>query len=172
MALPDFSDLDPGTPVEWSTTGGKLITLTSLANNAAREGAKSDSLIDGTKGMPELLDVRFEGAVASAVTTGNEEELYFGESDSATAGTNNPGGLTGADAAYANPDEKKGMLNFVMGLPFSNTFGTAVHSKRGVYFPTQPHVIPVVVNKTGGALSGTAGNHKVVIIPWYRRIKD
>lgn len=172
MPLPDYADLEAGTAVEWSTTGGKLITLTSLANGAAREGAKSATWVDGTKGMPELLEVRFESAVASAATTGNEAELFFGESDSATAGTNNPGGLTGADAAWANPDEKKGMLNFVMGLPFSNAYGTAVHSKRGVYYPTQPYIIPVVVDKTGQALSATAGNHKIIVTPFYRRIKD
>ena len=105
MALPDYSDLLMGTPVEYSTTGGKLITLTSLANDAAREGAKSASWVDATYGMPELLEVRFESAVAVAATAGKEVELYIGESDHATAGTDNPGNLTGADALLTSPDE-------------------------------------------------------------------
>jgi hypothetical protein len=172
MALPDYSFLEAGTPIEWSTTGGKLITLTSLANDAAREGAKSATLVDGTKGMPELLEVRIESAVAVAASWGKEIEVYFGESDSATAGTQNPGNLTGADAAYADSAELKGQLGYVGPLILSNIRGTVVQVQRHVYYPVCPYIIPVVVNKSGQALSATAGNHKIVVTPYYRKIAD
>lgn len=172
MALPDYSDLDAGTAVEWSTTGGKAITLTSLANGSGREGVKSDSWVDATKGKPEVVEVRFESAVAVAATDGSEVELYVGESDSATAGTDNPGNLTGADAALSNPDELKRQLVFVGSLVLSNVRGTNVQKQRFRFRPVCTYTIPLVVNKSGQALSGTAGNHKIVMTPYYRRIKD
>lgn len=173
MALPDYSDLEAGTAITWSPSGGdKLLSLTSLANDAAREGAKSATLVDGTKGMPEVLDVRIESAVTSAATSGKEIELFFGESPSSTAGTDNPANLTGADASLSNPDELKGQATFVGALVLSNARGTNVQKQRFSYYPTLPYIIPLVVNKSGVALSSTSGNHKVVVTPYYRRIKD
>lgn len=165
----NYSDLSAGTSVEWSTTGGKTITLTSLTNGSAREGGKSASWVDGTKGMPELIEVRFESAVGSAATTGNEIELYVGESDDATAGNANPGNLTGADAGLSTPDELKPQLIFVGSLVLSNTRGTNVQKQRFRYRPLCPYAIPVVVNKSGQTLSGTTGSHKILMTPYYRR---
>lgn len=174
MALPDYADLEAGATITWAASGGdKALTLTSLANDAGREGAKSGTLVDGTKGMPELLEIRFESAVASAAANGKEIELYFGESDSATAGTNNPGNLTGADAALSNPDELKNQCALVGALVLSNARGTNVQKQRLWYpQPVQPYIIPLVVNKSGVALSGTGGNHSLVVTPFYRRVKD
>lgn len=164
-----YSDLVAGTPVEWSTTGGKTLTLTSLTNGSAREGVKSDSWVDGTKGLPEFLEVRLETAVGSAATDGNEVELFFGASDNATAGTDNPGNLTGADAGLSNPDELKGQCDFVGALRLSNARGTNVQKQRFRYKPICAYIVPLVVNKSGQTLSGTAGNHKIVVTPYYRR---
>lgn len=164
-----YSDLVAGTPVEWSTTGGKLITLTSLADQAMREGAKSDTLVDGTKGLPELLEFRLESAVAVAATAGKEIELYVGESDDATAANANPGNLTGADAGVSNPTELKVQLNFVGSLVLSNARGTNVQKQRLRYKPVCAYLVPVVFNGAGQALSATAGNHKIVMTPYYRR---
>lgn len=173
MALPDYAHLVAGTAITWAASGGdKTITLTSLANDAGREGAKSGTLVDGTSGMPELLEVRFESAVASAATNAKEIELYFGESSSTTAATDNPGNLTGADAALSNPDELKAQLYFVGSLVLSNARGTNVQKQRLLYWPTQICIIPLVVNKSGQALSGTAGNHQIVVTPFYRKIAD
>jgi hypothetical protein len=122
--------------------------------------------------MPELLEIRFESAVGSAATNGLELELFIGESDHVTAGTDNPGNLTGADAALSNPDELKAQLNYAGSLVFSNARGTNVQKQRLRYFPICPYIIPLVVNKTGQTLSGTAGDHKIVVTPYYRKIAD
>lgn len=173
MALPDYSGLVAGTPITWKSSGGdKAITLTSLANNAAREGEKSATLVDGTLGMPELLEWRFETAVGSAATDGKAVELYIGESSSATSGTDNPGNLTGADAALSNPDELKRQLYRVGALSLSNARGTNVQKQRFVSYPVCPYVMPVTVNKSGQSLSGTAGNHCIVMTPYYRKLQD
>jgi len=173
VSLPDYSYLEAGSPITWKNTGGdKPLTLTSLANDAAREGDKSATLLDGTKGMPELLEIRLESAVGSAATDGKEIELWIGESDDADAADANPGNLTGADAGLSNPDELKRQLYHGLSLSLSNARGTNVQKQRGLYYPTCKYIIPVVVNKSGQTLSGTAGNHQLVITPYYRTTAD
>lgn len=164
-----YADYLAGTAKTWkSSAGDYAITLTSLANAAGREGAKGD-FQDGIFGAPAFLEIRFESAVGSAATNGNVAELWIGESDNATAGTNNPGNLTGADAAVSNPDEAKLQCGYAGALCLSNALGTAVQKQRMTYYPSQRYIIPFVVNKSGQTLSGTAGNHTIVITPFYAR---
>lgn len=173
MALPDYSDLEAGTPITWLASGGtKAITLTSLANDAAREGEKSATLVDGTKGMPEVLDVFVEWTCASAPANGKQVEYYFAESDVATAGSGNPGNLSGTDAGVSAPDEIKQQVGFVGALNLANSLGGGVNRQRFEYEPVRPYIIPLVVNKSGVAGSGVAGNFSITVTPYYRRLKD
>lgn len=114
--------------------------------------------------------MRLETAVGSAAANGLVIELWAGESDNATAGTDNPGSLTGGDAALTTPAEYKLQCNLVGALQLSNAAGTAVQKERFVYFPTCRYWIPLIVNLSGQSLSGTAGNHKIVVTPYYNRI--
>lgn len=167
----NYSDLSAGTEITWKSSGGTYtLTLTSLTNGSCREGGKSGTLVDGSKGMPELLVCRLESAVGSAATTGRTLDLYFGGSDSSTAGTNNPGNLTGADAGLSTPTELVPQLDYCGSLAFSNTRGTNVQ-KVNLYFwrPSLPYIIPVLLNNTGQTLSSTAGNHTLSVTPYYRR---
>ena len=166
--MPSYPDLEPGTAKTWINTGGDYtLTLTSLTNGSAREGDKGD-FYDATKGYPEVLEILFETAVGSAATDGNTVELWVGESDSATAGTNNPGNLTGADAGVTNGDQLRRQLNLAGAMSLSNGRGTNVQKQRFVYFPTHRYVIPMVYNASGQTLSGTASNHKITVTPFYR----
>lgn len=165
-----YSDLVAGTAIVWKNSGGdKALTLTSIADQAVREGDKSATLVDGTKGLPELLEFFLESAVGSAATLGKEISLYIGESDSATAGTDNPGNLTGADATVTNGTEYILQLNFAGSLVLSNARGTSTQFQRLRYKPVQSYIIPVVYNNSGQTLSGTAGNHVLTMTPYYRR---
>ena len=178
MALPDYNDIVKGTARVWGPSGTTPtpthnMTLTSLADNAAREGPKSATWVDGTLGvMPVFLEICFESAVAVAATNGKEIELFFGESDDADAADANPGNLTGVDAALSNPDELKNQLNFVGALVLSNARGTNLQRQRFRYTPLCHYIIPVVVNKAGQALHGTADNHTIIVTPYYLRIVD
>src|SRR4051812_43150357 len=143
-----YTDAFPGTAKTWKSTGGDYaITLTSLANGSGREGAKGD-FQDATYGAPAYLAVRVTASVAVAATNGNQVEFYFGESPSATAGTSNPGNLTGADAGLSNPDELKLQCTLLGGLNLSNARGTNVQSQSFVFYPAARYVIPLVVNKS------------------------
>jgi len=174
MPLPDYSYLEAGTPITWTSTGGdKALTLTSKADGVGREGEKSPSLIDGSRGMPELLEIRVESQVGSAATQGKELEVHIGESSNNGVGDDNPGNLTGTDADVSNPDELKLQCNLAGSLVFSNARGTNVQKQRlPPYYPTCPYIIPLVVNKTGQTLGATGTNHKIVITPYYRKIAD
>jgi hypothetical protein len=168
--MPSYPNLQPGSAKTWINTAGTYtLTLTSLTNTSAREGGKGD-FYDATFGYPEMLEVLFETAVGVAATDGNTVELWAGESDSATAGTNNPGNLTGADAGVTNGDQLRRQLNLVGALSLSNARGTNVQKQRFVYFPAQRYWIPMVYNASGQTLSGTAGNHKITVTPFYRVI--
>jgi hypothetical protein len=166
--MPSYPNLQPGSAKTWLNSAGTYaITLTSLANAALREGGKGD-FYDATMGYPELLEILFETAVGVAATDGNVIELWVGESDSATAGTNNPGGLSGADATVTNGAQLRRQLNYAGGLSLSNATGTSVQRVRLLYHPTQRYVVPAVYNNSGQALSGTAANHKITVTPFYR----
>lgn len=175
MASPAYSFLEAGTPITWASSGGsKVITCTSLAGTgttaAARQGDKSATLVDGTKGLPELLEVMLTMKFTSAPTAGGFVALYFGESDSSTAGTGNPGTLTGADGSLSNPSEIVAMCNLVGNLIASNAIGTGTQQQRFIYAPTCAYIIPVIYNQASPAFSSTALDTLLTVTPYYRKI--
>lgn len=170
--MPSYPNLQPGTAKVWQSSGGDYtITLTSLASSttAGREGGKGD-FYDATMGYPTLLEVTFETKMTSAPTDGNVIEIWFGESSSATAGTGNPGGLTGADAAVTNADQRKRLCKFGGVVSLSNNIGTGTQLTHFDYYPTFRYIIPLVCNTSGTALSGTAGDHILTVTPFYQVI--
>src|SRR5688500_730802 len=100
MALPDTIGLTAGIAITWgSTVRTYALSPTRLRNDAGREGAQGD-LAANWAGRHKVL---FETKTASAPTDGNAVELYRCASATATAGSDNPGNLTGADAAVTAP---------------------------------------------------------------------
>jgi hypothetical protein len=173
MALPDWTYPAAGTAKVWKASGGDYaLTLTSLADAAAREGAKGD-FNDGTMGpIPEYLDILFELKMAVAAANGAVIELWAGQSDNATAATNNPGGLTGADAAVSTPAEKKLQLDPIGAFALSNNLGTGTQKQKFRFYPSSRYFIPVIVNRGGQAFSSTAGDHILTITPYFRTIAE
>jgi len=173
MALPDYSYPQIGTPKVWRASGGDYtLTLTSLADQAARQGAKGD-FNDGTLGtIPEYIDILLETKMAVAAANGTIIEVWCGQSDNATATTNNPAGLTGSDAAFGTPTEYKLQLDFVGALALSNNAATGTQKQKFRCYPTTRYWIPVIVNLGGQALSSTAGDHILTCTPYYRKIAD
>ncbi len=170
--LPDYPNIYAGGELFWqSSAGDGALTLTSLADGAARQGAKLD-LLDGTAGLPVYLTWRLESAVGSAAANGLQLELFFGESNDNIAANNNPGNLTGADGALSNPDELKYQLLYAGALTFSNARGTNVQKTWGRFYSSNQFLMPVLVNHTGQTLSGTAGNHVLAVTPYYCQISD
>lgn len=154
-----------GTPVVWKNSGGDYaITLGSLANNAARQGAKGDL------GDPNFADEYVAELVIetnTAPTAGNTFELYWAASRNATAGSENPGGASGTDAAYkaAEEDEWKKQLEFIGTLVVTNDASTVQRQIVGKFRPSYRYGMPVVVNKSGQTLNTSNTNHAVTVTP-------
>lgn len=169
MALPDFLKYEVGTPLSWKASGGDYgLTLTSMANNGGRQGAKGDLGAN----RAQLWSVLFTSSVGSAATNGFEIELWWAASPHASAGTDNPGNANGTDAALSNPDEVKAQLIFICSLNLSNAVGTAIQRVVSQFSPPTRYGMPVVVNKSGQTLGGTAGDHEVRLLPVENAVED
>jgi hypothetical protein len=156
---------EQGSGISWLASGGTYgLTCTSVTNNNGRQGAKGD--LGATRARYYMAQVTF--SVGSAATNGNEIEVYWAASPSATAGTSNPGGTSGTDATFnTTPDEYKLQLQLIGSLVLSNNAGTGVQTQNiGPFIPRYRYGMPVVVNKSGQTLGSTAGDHTVTLYPW------
>lgn len=168
----NYSDLTPGTALTWKNTGGdKVLNLKNMTNGLIKEGAKSASLVDGTKGFPELLEITIEMKLQVAVgTDGLSLNNYIGWSSSATAGTDNPGGLTGADNTVADSDQLLQLTGgFVGNLAGASSLGTGVQRQKFWVKPGAEYMTPVTQNSTGQSTTNVDGETFWTVRPWYRR---
>lgn len=162
MAISLYAKNAVGTALSWKSSGGDYaITLTSLVNAAARQGAKGDL----TAYWAQRWAVILKSAVGSAATNGNMLELYWAGSPSATAATDNPGGADGTDNSFGTPGEYKLQLLPIGNLVLSNNAGTGVQTQMFEFYPRLRYGMPVLVNSSGQTLSSTAGNHEIRLIP-------
>lgn len=170
MALPDYIKNEVGSAITWKSSGGTYaLTCTSVTDGNGRQGVKGDLGVNRAR----IWDVLFTSSVGSAATAGKEIELYWGPSDSATAGTDNPGGLSGTDTTFnTTPDEYKLQLVFIGSLVLSNNAGTGIQKQWFAFVPPQRYGSPVVVNKSGQTLGATAGDHTLTFIPREEAIED
>jgi hypothetical protein len=162
VSVSAYSLLTPGTPLSWKASSGDYaITLTSLANAAARQGVKGDLGSFWRHRWAVLLS----SSVASAATAGNLLELWWAGSPSATAGTDNPGGANGTDASFGTPGEYKFQLQRVGSLYLSNNAGTGIQRQTFDFFPRFRYGMPILVNSSGQALGATAADHEIRLVP-------
>lgn len=164
-----------GTPVVWadttdySSTGSGFtrthqIDLTSIANGAARQGAKAD--LGATRAAQYAVVVGMELDVAP--TAGNLIEVYWSSSFSSTAGTGNDGGADGTDSAWkaGEEDEWKKQLIHLGNLVCTNDAATTVQRQCiGFFTPPERYGMPIVLNKSGQAFEGDAVEMYVALVP-------
>ena len=155
-----------GTPVVWADTtdyagdGGTRthqIDLTGLADGAARQGAKGD--LGATRAKRYAVTLCVEMAVAPA--SGATIALYWAASPHATAGLINPGGCSGADAAYTGTagdslDDSLSQLQFIGNLVLTSDADPNLHIQIFTLFPLHRYGIPVVDNNGGQAMHDDA----------------
>lgn len=175
MALPDFSKRSVGTTKTIRASGGDAaMTMASLANNAARQCVKLNL---GANRAPAYRLVT-EHEYAATPTAGAETEYYGGWSNSATAGTDNPGGLSGTDAAYtgqsSNLDASCRQLAY-LGSAVNNGIPTATGFQRtevGIVIPRGRYLCLAVYNKSGAAFHSSDTNQAIYLIPIEESIED
>ncbi len=149
----DYAPTGTGDP-----TRTAQLDLTSLANAAARQGAKQD--LGATWGQQYVLELQFEFDVVP--TAGTLVSVYLGWSISSTAGDFNPGNLSGADAAYtgynSNISDSVKQLSGPFNLVCADD-GAAPSiqmAQIGIVTPQRRYVSPVVFNNSGEAGEGDA----------------
>ena len=149
--------VQPGAAIAWAAAGGDaVLTLTSLANNAARQGAK----VDLGASFAERYGYRFTSKFASAPTADTLLRLFLAFSEDNTTFA---GGATGSDAAYSDTDD---LANTYELRPIVCDADTDAQTVVGWFEPLGRYVAPIVWNDaTGQALSATAGDHALVIWP-------
>ena len=163
MALPDSAKITIGTPIVVADTTDYVdnqgmgtrtdqIDLTSLAAGAARQSDKLD--FTANMDLEYVLGASIEWATAP--TAGETVDFYVSWSNSATAGTNNSGGVGGSDAAYtgysSNLDDSLKQLQY-LGSMVATTQATAtvqIDSNVSTFTPRARYGTLVVVNNSAG----------------------
>lgn len=143
------------------------LDLTSLANDGARQGAKGD--FGATRAAKYAIFMAFEPDVAPV--SGTVIEVYFAPSPDATAADENPGGVSGSDAAYTGTagdslDDSIKQLDFIGNIVCTADADPVMQIQLvGVYSPPMRYGSPVVYNKCGQAHVGDATHSYLMFQP-------
>lgn len=164
-----------GTQIVWADAtdfGGSpvartvQIDLTSLAAGAARQGVKVD--LGATRAVRADVTLRPEFDVAPA--SGKVVSLWWAPSESGVAGTANPGGVSGTDAAYTGTAgdslaDSVTQLQRIGVLVATSDIAPVVQQQTWTFFPTCRYGSPVVYNETDQALEGDAIEMSIIWTP-------
>lgn len=151
--------------------GTEQITLNTLAAGNARQGSKADidnGLVEDRFARRYTVTMRIE--FGTAPTAGGTVDLYWAPSLSSTAGTANPGGTNGTDAAYSGTGgstlaQSLLQLEFLGQLVVTNdAAGTVLQTAFNVTLPLQ-HGMPVVVNNTDQSFDTDDINQSITFTP-------
>lgn len=149
-----------------SSGGDAAISLASVANAAARQSAKLD--LGATRAGSYKVRANFE--LAATPTAGYTIDLYWAPSESGTAGTDNPGNVSGTDAAYSgyssNLTDSLKQLQFIGSFICTAQATTTVQSGFvGRFSPASRYGSLVVVNNSGAAFHSTNTNQEITFSP-------
>jgi hypothetical protein len=132
-----------------NTAGTATITLASLANGSGR----ASTAIDNTSGLYISADVRVKVTTSGTSATGYVSVYLIRSED----GTNYDDAFGGSDAAYTPVNALLlGTIATPATATYVKTFDTA---ELGLTLPAEWAI--GIVNRTGNALSATAGDHSV-----------
>ena len=171
MALPDYARVTPGTAKTLkSAAGDAALTLTSVANGAARQSATLD--LGASWAQRWRIDSDME--IAATPTTGTTIDFHASFNGVTGAGKAN---TSGSDAAYtgysSNVDASVKQLPLI-GVHVCTVQATATVQKAnaGIFFPSGRYLNLVVVNRSGAALHSAATNMVVTLTPLDNVIED
>ena len=174
--------LKQDTAIVWADTtdyagdlGGRTdqIDLTSVASTAARQGVKKD--LGATRAAVYAVEVAIEYDVAP--TSGNVCSIWWAASVSAVAGTANPGGVSGTDAAYTGTagdslaDSIK-QLTLIGNLVCTSDAAAVVQFQTFIFSPELRYGSPVVWNEADQALEGDAVEMGISFTPLIDEVQD
>jgi hypothetical protein len=171
-----FANTGTHSPAAGNNLGTRThqINLTSIAAGAARQSDKV-SLSAGTiraESYGVMAAIEFASAPAGTGTV----DFYWATSPSATAGTGNPGNVTGVDGAYSgyssNLVASLAHLRFIGSMPVTVQGTTVVQvATIGEFVPTEQWGSLVVVNNGSVAFVADAVEMSVLFTPLLREVQ-
>ena len=167
LCFRDSTDFNPAAANDLTQSPTNVqIDCTSLADAAARQSDKID--LGARRAPAYAVMAAFE--IAATPTAGDLIELYWAPSPDATAANGNPGGVSGADAAYAGYSAN--LAASVKQLQLIGTFvctaqatGTIQIAFVGVFSPTERYGTLVVKNESAAAFHSDMVETHVVFDP-------
>lgn len=156
-----------GTPKAFRSSGGDgALTLASLANGAYRQSAKVDFGAVPARAYAVYLDAE----LAATPTAGNTIDVWANPSSSLAAGTDNRGGCSGADSAYAGYSSNaaaavKQLPVVGSGVCTSQATATVQRMFVGVFVPAQRYNSFVLLNGSGAAFHTSDANCQLTFVP-------
>jgi hypothetical protein len=149
-------------------TATTQLNLTSIAAGAARQSDKVSLSVGTIRAETYGVTAAIEFASAPAGT--GTVDFYWAPSPSATAGTGNPGNVTGVDGAYSgyssNLASSLGHLLFIVSMPVTVQGATTVQvAAIGEFVPTEQWGSLIVVNNTSVAFVANAVQMSVLFTP-------
>lgn len=154
-----------GTQIVWADVGGDFgdspiagtdqITLAALPTLEARQGVKVD--LGATRASRVDVTLRVEHDVAP--DSKKVASLWWAPSPSAVAGTANPGGVSGTDAAYTGTAgdtlaDSILQLDLIGTLVCTSDAAPVVQQQTFTFFPKCRYGSPVVWNESNQAFEG------------------
>lgn len=149
-----------GTSVTWTSSGGdETLTLTSLADDGGRAGDEHDF----TATFPQLVRISLELDFNVAPTAGEIVEVYWASSHD---GTNYDAEVTGIDGSFTQTER----LQWVGALICTND--TDPQRQSWMYYLPARYGVPVVINRSGQALTSTGTDQKLIVTPIIVQVQD
>jgi len=146
------------TPITWKSTGGsELLTLTSVAAGAGRQGAVHDF---GTAARAREFAWRAYIKFATAPVVGETIDIYWKSSD----GTHPDNDDVTGDTAVSAADKLKN-LQFLGSIVVDEASATPEFVASGFLDVYPRYGGPVFWNATADALSSTATYHGFILTP-------
>jgi hypothetical protein len=149
------------------TSGSAAMTPSTLANGAYWQSAKLD-LGNANGCVAQAYNLRLNVDLAATPTAGNQISFWWCPSDSGTAGTDNAGGCSGADATYAgyssNAAASVNQLQFIGSFICTTQTSTQSGIVQGLLIPNDRYGSLVMVNNSGVAFASDT-NFVVTLTP-------
>jgi len=166
----DFSAPTAANDLRVTTDGSQetdvQFDFASVADAAYRQSTKFDFGAD----RAEFYNARGAFEFAATPVAGERVYLYLAPSHSATAGTGNPGGVSGADGAYTGYSSNaaasaKQLLLIGVGYVTAQATATVQIIEFGVFSPPERYASLVALNDSGAAMHSDAAEINIVFDP-------
>lgn len=157
----------PETVTTFAPAGGDvLFTLTSLANGAGRV---SDQWDRGAGSKPGLYTIQIKTKAAAALAVGAQLFIYLLQT---ATSANVPGNLGTTDAAVSSSDKQRNLGAPVVLINADSTSNGEVQiSNSNIVEIYGRYVSLMAWSALGQALTGTNGDHSVVVAPYPAEIQ-